>query len=272
MKDRWWVIDTFLLCSYFIILTMFVRKAIESGQMTPKESLFVAEYLVSLNAAGAYRKAGYSSEGANVEARKTLKKPHIAAEIARRLEERHKRLEIDADALLRRAIIILTADPRELCGLHIGACRFCHGRGHDFQWRTEREWTAACEEAVDARKPQPSCNGGFGYNIKNRPHQDCPECSGLGVPHAWFADTRDLSPEAQILFEGVKQTRAGMEIMQASKAKAFDLLARHHGLMTNRRDHTCTCAKPIGAVAKARVIIAPIKDCTDGTSPALPPT
>lgn len=93
---------------------MFVRKAIESGQMTPKESLFVAEYLVSLNAAGAYRKAGYSSKGANVEARKTLKKPHIAAEIARRLEERHKRLEIDADALLRRAIIILTADPREL--------------------------------------------------------------------------------------------------------------------------------------------------------------
>jgi hypothetical protein len=92
--------------------------------MTPKEHLFVSEYLLSLNGADAYRKAGYSHKGANVEARKILTKPHIAAEIARQLEERCKRLEIDADALLRRAATILTADPRELSGLYIGACRF----------------------------------------------------------------------------------------------------------------------------------------------------
>ena len=93
--------------------------------MPPREHLFISEYLLSLNGADAYRKAGYSAKGANVEALKTLTKPHIAAEIARRLEERHKRLEIDADALLKRAETILITDPRELSGHHIGACRYC---------------------------------------------------------------------------------------------------------------------------------------------------
>ena len=247
-----------------------VRYCLKASTMTPKERLFIAEYLVSLNAADAYRRAGYSAKGANVEARKTLTKPHIAAEIARRLEERHKRLEIDADALLRRAVTILTADPRELTGLHIGACRYCHGQDHNFQWRTEREWQAACEDAAQAQKPRPDCKGGFGYNGTTRPDRDCPECDGLGVPYAKFADTRDLSPEAQILFEGVKQTKDGMEIMQASKAKAFDLLAKHHGLMTHRHEHSGKDSKPVEAFAKARIIVVPTHACPDGTGRELP--
>lgn len=239
--------------------------------MTPKEHLFVSEYLLSLNGADAYRKAGYSHKAANVEARKTLTKPHIAAEIARQLEERCKRLEIDADALLRRAATILTADPRELSGHYIGACRYCHGRDHDFQWRTEREWIAACDDAAAEQKSHPNCQGGFGYNITERPDQDCPECNGLGVPYAWFADTRYLSPAAQILFEGVKQTKNGMEIRLASKAKAFDLLARYQGLMTQKHEHTGKDGKPIEAIARARIVIVPAKVCADITSRELPP-
>lgn len=225
--------------------------------MTPKEHLFVSEYLLSLNGADAYRKAGYSPKSANVEARKALSKPHIAAEIARRLEERYKRLEIDADALLRRAETILTADPRELTSHHIGACRYCFGLGHDYQWKTEREWNAACDAAKATNKPHPECKGGFGYKITRRPHPDCPECDGLGVPYVRFADTRDLSPAAQVLFEGVKQTKGGLEIVQASKAKALEILAKHKGLMVNspKRARTGKERKHTQAFTKARIVI-----------------
>lgn len=224
-----------------------------SAPFTPKELLFIDEYLVSLNASEAYRKAGYSPKGANVEARKILTKPHIATEIARKLEERHKRLEIDADYLLRRAETILTADLRELVRHHVGACRYCWGAGHEYQWKTPREWREACQEAMMHNRPAPSDVGGYGYKITEKARHDCPECAGLGVPYVWHADTRDLSPAAQVLFEGVRQTKHGMEFRIASKKEAFDLLARHKGLMVEARD------KPVESPAKARVVIVPAK-------------
>lgn len=231
----------------------------KTPKMTPKEELFVAEYLVSLNASDAFRKAGYSPKGANVEAKKTLTKPHIAAEIARCLNDRYKRLEIDADALLKRAETILTADPRELTGLHVGACRYCYGNDHHFQWKTRREWEAACLTAEEAGRPHPGCEGGQGYNITKRPKHDCPECNGLGSRYVWLADTRDLSPQAQMLFEGVKQTKGGPEIIQASKAEAFKLLANHLGLMTRKHEIGGRDGKPIETISKTRVIIVPAK-------------
>jgi hypothetical protein len=228
-------------------------------KVTPREKLFIAEYLVSLNAADAYRKAGYSPKGANVEAKKTLTKPHIAAEIVRRLDDRYKRLEIDADALLKRAETILTADPRELTGLHVGACRYCYGEDHNYQWKTKREWEAACLTAEQDGQPHPRSEGGFGYNITKRPKQDCPECNGLGSRYVWLADTRDLSPQAQILFEGVKQTKGGLGIVQASKAAAFKLLANHLGLMTQKHEIGGTDGKPVETSSTIRVIIVPAK-------------
>lgn len=59
-----------------------------------------------------------------------------------------------------------------------------------------------------------------------------------GVPDARFVDTRDLSPVAQVLFEGVTQTKDGVAIVQACKAKALDILARHQGLMVDKRKRT----------------------------------
>ncbi len=224
-----------------------------SDPFTPKEALFIAEYLVSLNSSEAYRKAGYSPKGANVESRKILIKPHILKEIARKLEERHKRLEIDADYLLRRAETIVAADPRELVGHHVGACRFCWGKDHEYQWKTPREWREACEEAMVHNRPAPSDVGGYGHRITEKARQDCPECAGLGVPYVSHADTRDISPAAQALFEGVRQTKHGVEFRMASKKEAFDLLARHKGLMAEQRD------KSAASPTKARIVIIPAK-------------
>jgi phage terminase small subunit len=235
----------------------------EANQVTPKEHLFIAEYLVSLNAADAYRKAGYSPKGANVEARKILTKPHIAAEIVRQLGERYKRLGIEADALLKRAETILTVDPRELIQHHHGACRYCYGNDHEYHWKTSREFREACKLGERTGEPMLTDVGGYGYRVTIPPKHDCPECYGLGVSYVLYADTRALSPAAQILYEGIKKTRNGPELKMASKQEAFNLLAKHFGLMSGKPARTATNEKQSDQRAKARIVILPATIAAD---------
>jgi phage terminase small subunit len=56
--------------------------------LTAKQRLFVTEYLVDLNGTQAAIRAGYSRQSAAVIAYENLRKPHIATEIARALQER----------------------------------------------------------------------------------------------------------------------------------------------------------------------------------------
>lgn len=228
------------------------------------------EYLVSLNASDAYRKAGYRAKDANVAGPRLLADVRIAAEIARQNSERMERLGIEADDLLRRAQTILEADARELTEHHIGACRYCWGIENQFQWKTEREFRHAHLAAklklpkkptLDQRAALPDDDGGYGYRITKKPNPECPECSGLGIPYSRFADTRDLSKDAAILFEGVKEGKDGIEIKMASKQAAFDLLAKHHGLAVQKHEVTGKDGKPIehDHKIKARVVLVPPK-------------
>ena len=55
-------------------------------KLTPKQAAFVAEYLISLNASEAARKAGYSPKTAAETGYENLRKPHIAAAIQKAME------------------------------------------------------------------------------------------------------------------------------------------------------------------------------------------
>lgn len=56
--------------------------------LTPKQKAFADEYLISGNAAEAYKKAGYKNyKSAGVEASKTLKNPKISAYITERQKQ-----------------------------------------------------------------------------------------------------------------------------------------------------------------------------------------
>lgn len=211
--------------------------------LTARQRAFVMEYLTDLNATQAAIRAGYSRAGAKVTAHKLLTNANVAAEIARQSEDRFRRLRISADDLIERAAAILMADPRTLTGHHIGPCRYCWGIDHDYQWKTRREYRAACADAALDGRPEPSDAGGF------------------GIPRAVFADTRNLSPEAAILFEGIEETRDGIRIRMASKEKALDILARVHRLFVERHEHSGTNGAPIAHdhKVKARVILIPPK-------------
>lgn len=214
--------------------------------LSTRQQAFVREYLISLNASDAYRRAGYAAKSANVDGPKLLSNPRIQAVIKAETEKRFEQLRLKADDILLRAETILTADARELTSHHIGACRYCYGIDHQFQWKTEREFSDALTAArlklpkkptKDHLAALPRNDGGYGYSLKRDPNHDCPECSGLGVPYTRFADTRTISPAAAVLFEGVEETKDGLKIRMASREAAMNLLARHHGL-TREREQT----------------------------------
>ncbi|WP_323042872.1 terminase small subunit [Gemmobacter sp.] len=237
------------------------RKPKPRSSLTARQRAFVMEYLTDLSATQAAIRAGYSRAGAKVTAHKLLTNANVAAEIARQSEDRFRRLRINADDLIERAAAILMADPRALTGYHIGPCRYCWGIDHDYQWKTRREYRDACAEAALDGRPEPSDAGGFGFRLDGHANPDCPECCGFGTPRAVFADTRNLSPEAAILFEGIEETRDGIRIRMASKEKAFDVLARVHRLFVERHEHTGKDGAPIAHdhKVKARVILIPPK-------------
>lgn len=69
--------------------------------MTPKQSRFVDEYLIDLNATQAAIRAGYSAKTAEWIGPQLLGKTHVAEAIAERMKARAKRTGISQDMVLR---------------------------------------------------------------------------------------------------------------------------------------------------------------------------
>lgn len=68
--------------------------------MTPKQQLFVDEYLVDLNATQAAIRAGFSAKTAEQQGFQLLKKTSVAAAIQEAMDKRSQRTEITADYVL----------------------------------------------------------------------------------------------------------------------------------------------------------------------------
>lgn len=68
--------------------------------LTPKQSLFVAEYLVDLNATKAAIRAGYAVKRADAMGHENLRKPEISKAIEAAMNERAKRIKRTADDVL----------------------------------------------------------------------------------------------------------------------------------------------------------------------------
>lgn len=138
--------------------------------------------------------------------------------------------------VLDRLTRIARADPNELMPLKVGACRYCHGDGHGYQWKL-REYDEAMakadalnEQAVQMERPAnhayPDPGGGFGFDQTQAPHPDCPDCKGEGVMRIVPKDTEELSPDAQALFAGVEQTANGVKIKMHDQTRALELAGK----------------------------------------------
>lgn len=129
---------------------------------------------------------------------------------------------------------IATADPNEIVQHRRGACRFCHGFDHAYQFTTEAEFEMARIRAMDAGQEGPLSTGGFGYDLNAPAHPKCPQCFGDGVGRVFLADTRRLTGAAKLLYAGIKQTKDGIEIKLRDQDAALANIAKHFGMLNNK--------------------------------------
>lgn len=89
--------------------------------LTDRQELFCREYIKDLNAQAAAKRAGYSEKMANAKAYQFLKVDRIRDKIAELKKDSMRRLQLDADDILRRLVRI--ADQTEQAGDYNAAIR-----------------------------------------------------------------------------------------------------------------------------------------------------
>ncbi len=82
--------------------------------LTPKQQVFVREYLVDLNASAAYRRAGYTSGNPNVHGPRLVANGRIQDELARHMAARSEKVELTAEQVLREIKTAAFLDPLQL--------------------------------------------------------------------------------------------------------------------------------------------------------------
>jgi phage terminase small subunit len=82
--------------------------------LTRKQELFVAEYLIDLNATRAASAAGYSKKGADVTGSKLLVNPKVSEQIAKKSEKRLEKLELTGERIIDELKKLAFYDPKDL--------------------------------------------------------------------------------------------------------------------------------------------------------------
>lgn len=209
---------------------------------------FVEEYAKDRNGTRAAMRAGYTQHenAASVVAARLLGDVRIQQMLAEQLEKVSKAACYEAADLLRDWIDIATADPTGIVTVRRVNCRHCYGFDHNYQW-TAREYAAAVDKAITDGKPCPGCEGGFEFSKIRDPNVECPECEGEGVAEVFVGDLSTLTEAQRKLIASVKQTKDGVEVKLKDQEAVRERIAKHLGLLIERRELTGKDGKPLVA-------------------------
>lgn len=206
------------------------EELVDDDGLTAQQRLFVAEYLKDGNATQAAIRAGYSKKSAEQIGYQLLKKTSVAQAIARQQKASIARTLGSADEVLDQMWQLATFDANQLSQYRRGACRYCWGFGHQYQWRDAVEFEEKRLEAVERDRREPDDSGGYGYDHNREPHPECPRCNGDGIGQPYFADTRKLPPDAALAYSGVKLGKNGVEITAISRERMYEAVMKRLGL------------------------------------------
>lgn len=247
--------------------------AAEQKPLSPGEELFAQAYLAKgLNATQAYLVVHPNAKvgTARTEGCRTLAKPHVARRVAELSAARAKDLEIEGTELLRHTHAVATADHRSLSEYRYFGCRYCNGLENRYQ-RTLAEYEADREKHQKAEwDREAKCllgnkpftpkefdeKGGPGFNEWAEPAPECPNCFGHGVGRTVINDTSKLSPDAALLYAGMKEGKDGIEVKMHDKMKAQDMLFRHKGLFEADNAQLAKATSPESLMAMAEAMAA----------------
>lgn len=207
------------------------EELVDDEGLTPQQRRFVAEYLKDGNATQAAIRAGYSKKTAQEQSSRLLSNVMVAQAIERQQKASIERTLGSADEVLAQMWQLATFDANQLSQYRRGACRYCWGFGHNYQWRDAVEFDEALAKAEgkEGVKP-PEDPGGYGYDHNREPSPKCPRCNGDGIGQPYFADTRKLPPDAALAYSGVKLGKNGVEITAISRERMYEAVMKRLGL------------------------------------------
>lgn len=170
--------------------------------LTERQKRFAFEYARDGHGTNAALRAGYSENGAGNQASRLLENDEIKALVAEHYETQAYAATLSVAWVLKQWMLIASADPRELTSIELRPCPSC--------------WPADWKEKI--------------------PNGCCETCKGEGLRTPVVADTRYLSPAAARLYAGVKITKDGIEVKQRDQDGALMNLAKHLGLLVDRKE------------------------------------
>ncbi|THE53836.1 terminase small subunit [Enterobacter bugandensis] len=198
-----------------------------NSELSPKIKRFIAEYLIDHNASAAAERAGYSDPNYG---RQLITNPNVAQAIAQQQKASIVRTLGSADEVLAQMWQLATFDANQLSQYRRGACRYCWGFGHHYQWRDAVEFEEKRLEAVERDRREPDDSGGYGYDHTREPNPECPRCNGDGIGQPYFPDTRKLPAASRLAYSGVKVGKNGVEITAISRERMFEAVMKRLGL------------------------------------------
>lgn len=227
--------------------------ALEPRSLTPSERRFCDEVPMDCDLGEAALRAGYPTRAHGA---RLMAKSKIHNAVMARIRGRMGRVQLEHDYVLKRWLLLESADPRELTEHWRVPCRYCWGVDHQYQFTSielrEAQQTHRLRHAEVVNPPLFDELGGDGYTINREPMRGpdyalmhpgvaansdhtCPAhpCHGNGVPHLIFHDTRRLSPAAALLYKGVRMTNGGgYEFLIRDQDDARIQVAKHLGYFT----------------------------------------
>ncbi|MCK7419816.1 terminase small subunit [Enterobacter asburiae] len=206
------------------------NELVDDDGLTAQQRLFVAEYLKDNNATRAAIRAGYSKKTAREQSSRLLSNVKVAQAIARQQKASIARTLGSADEVLVQMWQLATFDANQLSQYRRGACRYCWGFGHHYQWRDAVEFEEKRLEAVERDRREPEDPGGYGYDHTREPNPECPRCNGDGIGQPYFPDTRKLPAASRLAYSGVKVGKNGVEITAISRERMFEAVMKRLGL------------------------------------------
>lgn len=149
------------------------EELVDDEGLTAQQRRFVAEYLKDGNATQAAIRAGYSKKTANEQGARLLAKVSIEQAIAQQQKASIERTLGSADKVLAQMWQLATFDANQLSQYRRGACRYCWGFGHHYQWRDAVEFDEAIAKVEgNERAKLPEDPGGYGYDHNREPNPD----------------------------------------------------------------------------------------------------
>lgn len=232
--------------------------------LTDKQEAFAVALVETGNMSLAYRRAysvGIMTKANTIwkNAQIVANMPHVAARVHALQEARAAGMVFSKQTLANFLWRRILADRGQLINHRRTCCRCCHGDGNAYQWKDEMEYATACAQAVAQMTAMPTADGGFGYDPHREPNPECSQgnCLGDGIGKTVIQDTRNLTGDAALIYEGVKETAQGIEVKVADRATDAGLLMKLLGWSTSDLEGALRGAAAggaAGALAAAAVV------------------